>query len=149
MHLIEKALQIALNAHAGQSDKAGKPYIMHPLRMMLQMQTDDERITALLHDVIEDSQITDKDLTNAGIPSHIIATVKVLTRSEQEDYDAFIERVLTNKLAVKVKIADIEDNLNVLRMDTLHEKDFVRIAKYHKAWQRLKAVFPQSKFKVS
>lgn len=137
MHLVDKALQIAVNAHAGQLDKAGRPYILHPLRIMLQMQTDDEKITALLHDVLEDTELSAQDLLDEGIPFRIVDAVQVLTRLEDEHYSVFMTRVRANELAVKVKTADIEDNLNLLRLKTLRPTDWVRILKYHSAWQQL------------
>ena len=137
MHLIEKSLTIALQAHAGQLDKAGKPYILHPLRIMAKMDTDEEMAVALLHDTIEDSPITAESLLDAGIPSKIVDAVQSLTKSYGENYYQFIERVLKNELAIKVKKADIEDNLDVLRLDSMSSKDLERVRKYHKAWKRL------------
>ena len=139
MNLIETSLQIALRAYAGQKDKAGKTYILHPLRLMQQMQSDEQMAVALLHDVIEDSETTDADLLNAGIPQQVVDAVKSLTKRRGESYEDFIDRVLQNDLAVRVKIADIEDNINVLRLAQLSEKDLQRIVKYHKAWAKLKS----------
>ena len=137
MDLIETSLQIALNAYKGQKDKAGKTYILHPLRIMEKMESDEEKATALLHDVIEDSDYTAEALLNEGIPSAVVEAVNALTKEDNEDYQDFISRVLTNELATKVKIADIEDNINVLRLKSLTENDLKRIAKYHCAWKRL------------
>lgn len=137
MNLIEKALEIALSAHKGQSDKAGKPYILHPLRVMSKMAREDEMAVALLHDVIEDSAITADSLLRFGIPSTIVDAVTCLTKQAGESYDRFIDRICQNDLARRVKIADIEDNLNILRLDDIESKDLERIAKYHKAWKKL------------
>ena len=137
MNLIDTALAIALRAHTGVVDKAGQPYILHPIRLMLKMNLDEEKATALLHDVIEDSNITADDLLAEGIPETVITAVLALTRQEGETYKAFVLRAKQNPIARKVKIADIEDNLNVLRIKQLTEKDLSRIAKYHKAWQSL------------
>lgn len=138
MTLIEKSLEIALQAHSGQTDKSGRPYILHPLRIMHKMDTDEEMAVALLHDTIEDSALTARSLQEAGIPSNIVDAVVSLTKSYGEDYDQFIQRVLKNKLAVKVKKADIEDNLDVLRLNTLSDDDLERVRKYHEAWKRLR-----------
>jgi (p)ppGpp synthase/HD superfamily hydrolase len=138
MNIIEKSLEIALKAYTGQKDKAGKAYILHPLRLMNLMQTDEEMSVALLHDVLEDSEFTERDLLNEGIPPKLVDAVKSLTRLDGESYDNFINRVLKNELASKVKRFDIEDNINVLRLSRLTEKDLKRIAKYHKAWLKLK-----------
>jgi (p)ppGpp synthase/HD superfamily hydrolase len=137
MNIIEKSLEIALKAYSGQKDKAGQTYILHPLRLMAKMDTDEEMSVALLHDVIEDSDITAEDLLEQGVPEKVVSAVQCLTKVDGEDYDAFVERVLENKLASKIKKADIEDNINVLRLNSVTEKDLERIAKYHKAWKAL------------
>lgn len=137
MDLIEKSLSIALKAYAGQKDKAGKTYILHPIRIMAKMETIEEMAVALLHDVIEDSEVTVKELLKQGIPAKVVKAVQTLTKIEGENYDQFIDRVLKNKLAAKVKKADIEDNINVLRLKSVSSKDLERIAKYHKAWKKL------------
>ncbi len=137
MDIIEISLAIALNAYSGQKDKAGKTYILHPLRLMAKMETEDEMAVALLHDVIEDSDTTAKDLLRQGIPLHVVQAVECLTKQVGEDYNTFIERVLANPLAMKVKKADIEDNINVLRLNSITDKDLERIAKYHAAWKTL------------
>lgn len=131
--LIEKALAIALHAHQGQKDKAGAPYILHPLRVMLCMETELEMIAAVLHDVVEDSSITIDDLRREGIPEAALAAVEHLTRRDGEDYDEFIERVKLNAVARKVKLADLEDNLNIARIDRPTQKDLARLEKYRKA----------------
>lgn len=132
-NLIEKSLHIALQAHAGQVDKAAQPYILHPLRVMAKMDTNEEMSVALLHDVIEDSGFSAESLLEAGIPKDIVDAVQCLTKVYGEDYDQFIQRVLANSLAVKVKMADIEDNLDVLRLNTLGDGDLERARKYHSA----------------
>lgn len=137
MNIIEKSLEIALKAYAGQTDKAGKTYILHPLRLMAKMQTEKEMSVALLHDVIEDSKYTAEDLLKNGIPADVVNAVQYLTKNKGESYDLFINRVLENKLAAKIKQADIEDNINILRLNSVTEKDLERIAKYHKAWHRI------------
>lgn len=138
MDVIEKSLQIALKAYAGQRDKAGKAYILHPIRIMLQMDSDYEMAVALLHDVVEDSDCSGNDLLAEGIPPDVVDAVLALSKRDGETYDQFIDRVAGNALAVKVKLADIEDNINVLRLDSVGDKDLERVAKYHKAWKKLK-----------
>lgn len=137
MNLIETALEIALAAYAGKTDKAGKTYILHPLRIMANMETEEEMAVALLHDVIEDSDFIAEDLLEKGIPSRVVEAVQCLTKQSGEDYGAFIERVLENPLAGKIKKTDIEDNLNILRLDTVTQKDLERLEKYHRAWKRI------------
>ena len=138
MDVIEKSLKIALKAYAGQRDKAGKAYILHPIRIMLQMDSDYEMAVALLHDVVEDSNCSGNDLLAEGIPPDVVDAVLALSKRDGETYDQFIDRVAGNALAVKVKLADIEDNINVLRLDSVGDKDLERVAKYHKAWKKLK-----------
>ena len=139
MNTLEKSLQIALKAYAGQRDKAGKTYILHPLRIMAKMATEEEMAVALLHDVIEDSDITAEDLLKEGIPQNIVDAVVLLTKTRSENYKNFIKKLSTNKLASKVKKADIEDNINVLRLDSLGDSDLERVKKYHRAWKMLDA----------
>ncbi|MFI3190798.1 GTP pyrophosphokinase [Crenothrix sp. D3] len=137
MTLIEKSLTIALRAYTGKTDKAGRDYIHHPLRLMAKMTSDSEMAVALLHDVIEDSDITAADLLAEGIPSEVVEAVLCLTKQAGENYSEFVLRAKQNTLARKVKLADIEDNINVLRLLTLNETDLARVAKYHAAWQLL------------
>ncbi len=137
MTIIEKSLAIALRAHTGITDKAGRAYILHPLRIMAKMTTEIEMSAALLHDVIEDSDITALDLLSEGIPSVVVEAVLCLTKQSGENYHDFVLRAKQNPIARKVKIADIEDNINVLRITNLTEKDLARIAKYHAAWHFL------------
>jgi (p)ppGpp synthase/HD superfamily hydrolase len=138
MKLIEKSLQIALRAYGGKTDKAGREYILHPLRVMAKMNTDLERSAALLHDVIEDSDITAEGLLAEGIPAEVVEAVRCLSKHENEEYQDFVARAKKNELAAKVKIADIEDNTDVLRLTSLDEYDLARIRKYHAAWRFLK-----------
>ena len=137
MDLIELAIDIALNAHKGQKDKASKPYILHPLRLMGKMQTPEEMATAVLHDVLEDSAFTAVDLVERGISVEIVKAIECLTKLSGESYGDYLERVSNSALAVKVKLADLEDNMNILRLDSLTEKDLIRIEKYHLAWKTL------------
>ncbi|HDS1721667.1 TPA: GTP pyrophosphokinase [Pseudomonas putida] len=130
-------LEWALKAYSGKVDKGGKPYILHPLRLMSRLDDPISQLVALLHDVIEDSPITGDELRAAGFPESVVGTVEVLTRRSGETYEAFIDRIRTNPLARKVKLLDIEDNLNLLRLSAVTDKDLKRVAKYHRAWKRL------------
>lgn len=111
--MLNKALNIAYKAHIGQLDKGGSPYILHPVRVALHCQTEDEKIVALLHDVVEDTSITFEDLKTEGLDDRLLEALKCLTKEAGEDYKAFIERVSTNRLATKVKIQDLKDNMDV------------------------------------
>ena len=137
MSTLEKAISIAAQAHEGQLDKAGAPYILHPLRVMLKMTTDQARIVAVLHDLIEDTDWTIERLVQEGFDPAIRAAVDCLTKREGEGYEAFIQRVQLNPLAVKVKIADLEDNMDGSRLKEVTEADEKRISKYKNALQVL------------
>lgn len=138
MTLLAKALEIAQGAHAQQVDKTGAPYLLHVMRVMNRGQTEDEKICGLLHDVVEDSATTFEDLHNAGFPDHIIAALRCLTKtSETEDYDQFISRVKNNALAVRVKLNDLEDNMDIRRLPVIGEKELARLNKYLKAYKDL------------
>lgn len=136
-NLIDLGLEWALKAYGGKTDKGGKPYILHPLRLMARLDDPTGQLVALLHDVIEDSPITGEDLRRAGFPEPVVAAVEVLTRRKGESYEGFIDRVRESPLARKVKLLDIEDNLNLLRLNTVTDKDLQRAAQYHRAWKRL------------
>ncbi len=137
MPSLEEAIILAANAHRGQKDKAGAPYILHPLRLMMQMKSETERIVAVLHDLIEDTACSLEELSKAGYSQEILDALDCLTRRHDETYSAFIDRVKENPLAVKVKLADLEDNLNIKRFKNIAEKDLLRLNRYLKAWQSL------------
>ncbi len=137
MSLIEQSLAIALRAYAGKTDKAGHAYILHPLRLMAKMSNETEMSVALLHDVIEDSDITAAQLLTEGIPEQVVTAVLCLSKQRNETYQDFVLRAKQNPLARKVKLADIEDNINVLRLTVLTDKDLARVVKYHAAWHEL------------
>lgn len=134
---LDKALEIAIKAHSGQKDKVGDPYILHPLRIMMKMDSEEERIVAALHDVVEDSDITLDDLREAGFSQSILEAVDCLTRRDKEDYEDYVKRASTSPLAKKIKIADLEDNMNFRWLHHLAEKDKDRMARYQKAYYYL------------
>ena len=138
---LERAIEIAQEAHKGVKDKGGHDYIHHPIRVMHAMSNDQEKIVAILHDVVEDSDWTFERLKEEGFEDSVIESLRCVTKySEEEDYQEFIKRATTNKIATKVKMADIEDNLDLSRLGTLTEKDLTRIEKYKKALKYLKAL---------
>lgn len=134
MHLIEKALQIALKAHTGQIDKCGQPYILHPLRVMARCQSEKARLVAILHDVIEDSDMTLAELRDRGFNDEIINAVDAISRRDDEDYFDYIERVKHNALAVEVKIADLQDNMDPFRLSDYTPRVMDRLKRYRQAW---------------
>ncbi|WP_431785885.1 HD domain-containing protein [Paenibacillus lactis] len=139
MSMLEKAIQIAVNAHSGQTDKGGSPYILHPLRVMHMMESEDEKIVAVLHDVIEDTDVTYGDLLKEGFSHEVIKAVRALTRQENETYMEFIHRCKKNDLACKVKIQDIYDNLDLSRIENPTDEDYIRQKRYTKALRLLLA----------
>ena len=137
MATLEKAIAIAATAHEGQKDKAGTSYILHPIRLMLKMETEAERIVAVLHDVVEDSELTLDALRQYGFSETVVEAVDSVTSRAGETYEAFIDRARQNPIGRKVKIADLEDNMNLMRMHTLADKDIKRLRRYHRVWSQL------------
>jgi (p)ppGpp synthase/HD superfamily hydrolase len=137
---LERAIEIATEAHKGQKDKYGAPYLGHVSRVMNAGETDQEKIVGALHDVVEDTPWTFDDLRREGFSAAIIEAVRCLTKkSEDEDYDEFTERVRKNPLAVRVKLNDLRDNMDIRRMTEVTEKDVKRLNKYLKAYRTLTA----------
>ncbi len=127
---LEKALVIAALAHAGQRDKGGAPYVLHPLRMMLKLDTDAERQVALLHDVLEDTGVSMLDLQEAGFSADVLEAVQCLSRQSGESRMQAAQRAATHPLALRVKLADNADNLNVKRIPEPDENDLARLKEY-------------------
>lgn len=137
MPTIEDAIKLALEKHHGQTDKAGEPYILHPLRVMVQMLTEAEQIVAVLHDVVEDTDVTLDDLRRMGYGEEIVQAIDHLSRREGESYDQFIQRIKPHPLAVRVKLGDLRDNMDIRRNANLDEKALKRFKRYRKAWLEL------------
>lgn len=138
MSTLQRAIEIATEAHRGKFDKSGKDYIGHPLRVMEMGRTEGERIVGVLHDVVEDSEWTFEMLLAEGFSKEIIDALRCLTKlSENENYDNFIERVRKNPLATAVKINDLTDNMDIRRLPYLSDKDVKRLKKYLKAYKKL------------
>lgn len=133
-----RAVALAAAAHQSQFDRAGEPYIFHPLRLMSRASTPEERIVAVLHDVVEDTSWTLEKLSDEGFSDSTLAALDALTKREGETYEAFIDRVLANPLASRVKRLDLEDNLNAARLPSFGPRDAERIDKYIRAYRRLR-----------
>jgi (p)ppGpp synthase/HD superfamily hydrolase len=143
---LERAIEIALTAHAGQTDKAGAPYILHPLRVMLAQNNNEARIAAVLHDVVEDGDGWTLDSLRAeGFSPEVVTAVDHLTKREAEadDYMAFVHRAAENAIARQVKLADINDNLDVTRLQEVTDKDRQRMNRYLAAREWLLAYAPR------
>ena len=130
MSTLERAIEIAASAHAGQVDKAGQPYILHPLRLMLAVKNENERITAILHDVVEDTEITIDDLKSEGFSEAVLNAVLALTKTKGESRMEAAKRALQNPIARVVKLADVTDNMDLSRIAEPSEKDFSRLKEY-------------------
>lgn len=137
--MLAKMLVIATNAHDGQFDKGGNPYILHPIRVMSFIKSTDEEIQciALGHDVIEDTSVTYKDLRDAGISERVIGGIQALTKVPGETLDEYKERVFANKDAMIVKSADLRHNSDIRRLKGVTDKDVARIAKYMKFYSEI------------
>jgi hypothetical protein len=143
--MLNRTIEIAAKTHAGQVDKGGMPYILHPLRVMMNFCADDDenaQICAILHDVIEDSDITFEDLRAEGFTEDVIAALDCLTKRNGESYDDFIGRILVNELACKVKYGDLADNMDLTRIPNPTDKDMERIKKYRESADRINDVLP-------
>ena len=131
--MIWEALQIAYNAHHDQLDKGGNAYFLHPVFVALQMDTEEEKITAILHDVIEDTDITLEDLKRQGFSENVLAAVDAMTHREGETYMEFIKRLSVNEIARHVKIQDIRNNMDLSRIPEPTKRDWERIEVYMEA----------------
>ena len=140
MPSLEDAILLAAQAHRGQRDKNGQPYILHVLRVMLRVETEDERMAAVLHDVVEDTPHTLDELRALGYPDAVVAAVDGLTRRPGETYQAFVARAAAHPIARRVKLADLEDNMDVRRLADVTDADAVRIQRYLAAWRALKGM---------
>lgn len=138
--LLDKMLLIATNAHAGQFDRGGNPYILHPLKVMHYLKSSDEELMciALGHDVIEDTSVTFSDLKNAGMTDRIIEGIRTLTKMPGETYDEYKIRVFSNVDAMRVKMSDLRHNTDIRRLKGVTEKDIARMAKYQTFYMELK-----------
>jgi (p)ppGpp synthase/HD superfamily hydrolase len=128
---LERAIAFAVEQHAGQVDRYGRPYILHPLRLMHGMDTDEERMTAALHDVLEDCPgVTLADLARLGVPPAVLKAVALLTHAEDVSWDDYIARLAPDPIARKVKLADLADNMDLRRTPELRPNDLERYNRY-------------------
>lgn len=135
--MLEKAIAIAVEAHRGQIDKAGKPYILHPMRVMLAGKNQDEMICGILHDVIEDTPVSIDMLAQEGFSESVLDALKLLTHDRSIPYRTYIEAIPPNPLALQVKLYDLHDNLNRERLGTLTLEDERRMEKYRRSQEYL------------
>lgn len=130
MSSIEKAIEIAAREHAGDTDKAGAPYVFHPLRLMFAVKSPVEKMAAVLHDVVEDTPVTLSELKNEGFPVEVITAIDALTKRKGESRLDAAKRAAVNPIARAVKLADVTDNMDLSRISNPSEKDFARLKEY-------------------
>ena len=137
---LAEAMSLATEAHKEQYDKSGVAYILHSLRIMHRMHTETEQIVGVLHDIIGYTPITLQSLKDKGYSQEVIDALDHLTRQEGERYDDFIKRCRKNPIALKVKVADLEDNMDIRRLDKVTESDLERLNRFLVAWRYLTCV---------
>ena len=139
--LISKMLVLATNAHSGQFDRGGNAYILHPIKVMHYLRSEDEELQciALGHDIIEDTDVTYFKLREEGFTDRIIEGIRALTKVAGETYDEYKQKVFSNTDAMKVKMADLRHNTDIRRLKGVTEKDLIRTEKYHKFYLELSA----------
>ncbi len=140
MNNLETAVIIAAQAHQGQIDKAGMPYLLHPLRLMLKQNSLEAMITAVLHDVVEDTDISLDQIAEAGFSPAVIDAIRLLTYDKENPYLDYIKEIAGNSIARQVKLADLIDNMDLSRFPAPQMKDFLRLEKYKSAYQYLMQV---------
>jgi (p)ppGpp synthase/HD superfamily hydrolase len=137
--MLNKMLVLATTRHAGQFDRGGNPYILHPLKVMYYLKSNDEELQciALAHDLVEDTDTTYDELRSMGFTDRVIAGIAALTKLPGESYDQYKERVKANPDAIKVKMADLRHNTDIRRLKGVTEKDLARVEKYHRFYMEL------------
>ena len=135
--LTKKAMIFAYQAHQGQTDKSGLPYIYHPMHIAEQMEDESTTVCALLHDVVEDTHYTLEDLIKQGYPSEIIEALSLLTHNKGIPYMDYVRKINSNKIASTVKLADLQHNSDLSRLEVIDDDALKRIEKYRKAMQIL------------
>jgi len=139
--MLGNMLVLATNAHAGQFDKGGAPYILHTLKVMHYIKSDDEDLMciALGHDIVEDTSTTYQDLKTAGMSERVISGIRAMTKQRGQTLDEYKQGVFANPDAMQVKLADLRHNTDVRRLKGVTDKDIARMAKYHEFYMEIKA----------
>ena len=143
MEQLDNAILLATQAHHGQLDKAGAPYILHPMRVMMRMPTTEGKIVAIGHDLIEDTYVTIKDLVYNGWPEVCIMAIDCITKCPNETYNEYLNRVISDVLASECKLEDMRDNSNIYRLQKIAKHHLNMIAKYHKGALRILKSHPE------
>ncbi len=138
VHLLETAIRLAAKVHRGQVDRFGKPYILHVMRVMMRGQDLEEQLLGALHDVLERSELTVDDLAKKGFPPRVLKALLHISRVEPETYEQYIDRVVQDNLAIRVKLHDLADKMDLLHVDQLDPADLKRYNKQMAAFARLR-----------
>ncbi|MCB0790176.1 MAG: phosphohydrolase [Flavobacteriales bacterium] len=144
-HLLERAIRLAAKVHKGQVDRFGKPYILHVMRVMMRGHDLEEQVLGALHDVLERSDQTVDDLAKKDFPPRVLKALEHISRVPEEDYDAYIERVMRDPLAVRVKLHDLADKMDLLHVNTLAHADLKRYNRQLAAYHRLKKLVEEAR----
>ncbi|MFR5097378.1 MAG: GTP pyrophosphokinase [Clostridium perfringens] len=134
---LEQAIKLASIKHYGQKDKANKPYLFHLLHVMNNLDDLNAKIVGVLHDILEDTDITRNDLLNYGFSEEIVIAVEILTKPKNQKYMDYIENIKSNTIARKVKLIDLKHNIDLTRLSEISDKDLKRNIKYLEAYKRL------------
>lgn len=136
----KKAIILMYNKHKNQLDKGGMPYVLHPFHVAEQMDDEDSTVVALLHDIVEDTSITLNDLVDLGFSKTQIDAISILTHPDGMNYFDYIRRIATNEISLKVKLADLQHNMDLTRIDSVDNRDLERVKKYKKCYDYLLSV---------
>lgn len=148
-HLLETAIRLAAKVHKGQTDRFGKPYILHVMRVMMRGQDFNEQVLGALHDVLERSDLTLMDIEKKGFPASVLKALEAITRRPDETYEQYIDRVVEDPLAIRVKINDLADKMDLLHVEQLDPSDLKRYNKQLAAYHRMKKLVQAAKARMS
>jgi (p)ppGpp synthase/HD superfamily hydrolase len=143
--LLERAIRLAAKVHKGQLDRSNKPYILHVMRVMMRGHDLEEQVLGALHDVLERSPLTADDLRAKGFPPRILKALEHISRRGDEDYDGYIDRVVQDGLAMRVKLHDLADKMDLLQVDQLSVADLRRYNKQLAAYHRMKKLLEEAR----
>jgi len=145
LHLLETAIRLAAKVHRGQVDRFGKPYVLHVMRVMMRGHDLEEQILGALHDVLERSDLTVEDIGKKGFSPRVIKALQHITRDPQETYEQYIDRVVLDNLAIRVKLHDLADKMDLLHVEQLDPADLKRYNKQLAAYHRMKRLVEEAK----
>ncbi|MBX2972166.1 MAG: phosphohydrolase [Flavobacteriales bacterium] len=145
LHLLETAIRLAAKVHRGQVDRFGNPYVMHVMRVMMRGHDLEEQILGALHDVLERSDLTVDDIAKKGFPPRVLKALQHITRVEPETYEQYIDRVVQDNLAIRVKLHDLADKMDLLHVEQLDPADLKRYNRQLAAYHRMKKLVEEAK----